>query len=148
MSFFGKVFGGGGETAITLNKKEAFVGILYAVIAADGHISQEEVQDFMKTVTRARLMQDTPGNQFRDMINKLNKLLRKEGPEALVKRAAGSIPNDIRPGVFAYACDLVFSDGNADESEQKLLDIIKAEFAIEDALAYKVAEVVVIKNKI
>lgn len=147
MSFFGKLFGG--ESEITsLNKQESFVGVLYAIIAADGQITNEEAQDFMTMVSRARIMSSITGNQWRDIMNKISKLVKKGGPEGLVNLAVQNIPNDIRAGVFAYACELVFADGHADEDEQKLLDIIKKELDIEDELAYKVAEVVMIKNKL
>ena len=147
MSFFGKLFGEGDQIT-SLNQQESFVGILYAIIAADGNITQEEAQDFMKMVSRAKIMASITGNQWRDMMTKLNKLLKKGGPEAVVNLATQNIPEEMRAGVFAYACDLVFADGYADESEQKLLDIIKRDLEIEDELAYKVAEVVMIKNKL
>ena len=147
MSFFGKLFGE--EDAITaLNQRESFVGILYATIAADGQITSEEGKDFMTMISRAKIMSSVTGNEWRDIITKLGKVLKKSGPEELVKLAAQNIPEEIKAGVFAYACELVFADGFADVQEQKLLDIIKEELAIEDDLAYKVAEVVTIKNKL
>jgi uncharacterized tellurite resistance protein B-like protein len=147
MSFFGKLFGDG-EQITSLSSEESFVGILYAIIAADGQITNEEGEDFMKMVSRAKIMRKVNNNQWRDMINKLHKVLKKSGAEGLVNLAVQNIPEDIKAGVFAYACDLVFSDGHADEEEQKLLDIIKKELSIDDDLAYKVAEVVMIKNKL
>ncbi len=147
MSFFGKLFGDGGEVK-SLNQQESFVGVLYAIIAADGTITQEEGQDFMSMVSRARIMSSITNNQWRDIINKISKLMKKGGAEGLVNLAVQNIPADMRAGVFCYACELVFSDGYADEEEQKILDIIKRELDIEDDLAYKVAEVVTIKNKL
>jgi len=147
MSFFGKLFGEG-ESITELSQAESFVGVLYAIIAADGQITAEEGQDFMTMVSRARIMSDINGNQWRNIINKISKLVKKGGAEALVNLAVKNIPSDMRAGVFAYACELVFADGYADEEEQKLLDIIKRELEIDDSLAYKVAEVVTIKNKL
>ena len=147
MSFFGKLFGEG-EQITSLSQQESFVGILYAIIAADGQITQEEGQDFMTMVSRARIMANITGNQWRDIINKISKYVKKNGPEGLVNLAVKNIPADMRAGVFAYACELVFADGYADQEEQKLLDIIKTELDIDDSLAYKVAEVVTIKNKL
>lgn len=147
MSFFGKLFGEGKEIT-SLNHQESFVGVLYAIIAADGSITQEEAQDFMTTVTRAKIMSSITSNQWRDIMNKISKLMKKGGAEAVVNLAVKNIPDDMKAGTFCYACELVFSDGYADEDEQKILDIIKTELNIEDDLAYKVAEVVTIKNRL
>ncbi|MEM6966495.1 MAG: tellurite resistance TerB family protein, partial [Bacteroidota bacterium] len=147
MSIFGNLFGGD-SGPVTLNKQEAFAGILLSIIAADGQITQEEGQDFISTLQRARLMNSVNNNQFRDMMNKLQKYMRKNSPEALVDLCAEHLPAEYANGTFAYACDLVFSDGTADESEQKLLDQIKLKLNIDDSLAYKVGEVLMIKNKI
>ena len=74
--------------------------------------------------------------------------MKKGGAEAVVNLAVQNIPTDMRAGVFCYACELVFADGFADTDEQKILDIVKRELNIEDDLAYKVAEVVTLKNKL
>ncbi len=147
MSFFGKLFGEG-EQITSLSDKESFVGILYAIIAADGEITQEEGQDFMTTCSRAKIMSSVTSNQWRDIIGKCTKIARKQSPEALVNLAVQNIPEGMKAGTFAYACELVFADGFADPDEQKLLDIIKKGLDISDELAYKVAEVVTIKNRI
>lgn len=147
MSFFGKLFGEGQEIT-SLNQQESFVGVLYAIIAADGTITNEEAQDFMTMVSRAKIMSTINGNQWRDIMNKISKLMKKGGAEAVVNLAVQNIPNDMKAGVFCYACELVFADGYADVDEQKILDIIKTELNIDDDLAYKVAEVVTIKNKL
>jgi len=147
MSFFGKLFGEG-EQITSLTDKESFVGILYAIIAADGEITNEEAQDFMTTCSRAKIMRSVNGNQWRDMIGKCHKVIKRQSAEALVNLSIPNIPEDMKAGTFAYACDLVFADGHADPDEQKLLDIIKSGLNISDELAYKVAEVVTIKNKL
>ena len=147
MSFFGNLFGGD-SGPVTLSTQESFAGILLAIIAADGQITSEEGQDFITTLQRSKVMSKITQGQFRDLMNKIQKYLRKNGPEKLVELCAEHLPADLAAGTFAYACDLVFSDGSADESEQKILDLIKDKLNIEDALAYKVAEVLMLKNKI
>ena len=147
MSFFGKLFGDGNEVN-SLDQQESFVGVLYAVIAADGNITQEEGQDFMTMVTRAKIMSTVTSQQWRNIMTKMNKLMKQGGAEAVVNLAVQNIPDNMKAGVFCYACELVFADGFADPDEQKILDIVKRELNIEDDLAYKVAEVVTIKNKL
>ena len=147
MSFFEKVFGED-SNIIALDQKESFAGVLYAIIAADGTITEEEDEDFMTVVMRAKIMEDVTTQHWRNIMSKMNKLIKKGGAEALVNLAVQNIPSHLRAGVFCYACELVFADGHADQKEQKVLDIVKRELNIEDELAYKVAEVVMIKNKL
>ena len=147
MSFFGKVFGEGSDI-IALDQQESFAGVLYAIIAADGAITEEEDEDFMTMVFRSKIMEDVTKQRWRNIMTKMNKLMSKGGAEALVNLAVQNIPSHLRASVFCYACELVFTDGHAHMNEQKVLDIIKRELQIEDDFAYKVAEVVMVKSKL
>ena len=147
MSFFGELFGqeAGQET---LTVEQAFAGILFSVISVDGQVTSEETADFNATLQRAKLMRKVTNNEFNDMMKVLQRLLRKSGPQDLVSACAEFLPKELANGTFAHACDLVFSDGEAAEEEQKLLDHIKKELKIPDSLAFKVGEVLMIKNRI
>ncbi len=147
MSFFEKVFGAGSDI-IALDQQESFAGVLYAIISADGTITEEEDDDFMTMVFRSKLMEDVTKQRWRNIMTKMNKLMSKGGAEALVSLAVQNIPSHLRASVFCYACELVFADGHAHMNEQKILDIIKRELNIEDEFAYKVAEVVMVKSKL
>jgi uncharacterized tellurite resistance protein B-like protein len=147
MSFFSSIFGSTAE-AVQLNREEAFVGILFAVIAADGIIADEEVEDFFSVLKKAKVMQNVNNNKFRLLINKLQKINRTSGPEELVNLAADTLPAELRNGVFCIACDLVFSDGTASKEEQQILELIKNKLQIDDSLALKAAEIVIIKNRV
>ena len=147
MSFFGELFGTEAEQE-SLTAAQAFAGILLSVISVDGHVTSEETTDFNATLQRAKLMRKVTNNEFNNMMKELQHLLRKSGPEDLVTACAEFLPSELASGTFAYACDLVFSDGNAAEEEQKLLDHIKKELKIDDGLAFKVGEVLLIKNRI
>jgi len=138
MSFFEKVFGAGSDI-IALDQQESFAGVLYAIISADGTITEEEDDDFMTMVFRSKLMEDVTKQRWRNIMTKMNKLMSKGGAEALVSLAVQNIPSHLRASVFCYACEL---------NEQKILDIIKRELNIEDEFAYKVAEVVMVKSKL
>ena len=147
MSFFGEIFGEELEQE-SLSKEQAFAGILFSIISVDGQVTAEETADFNSTLQRAKLMRKVTNNEFNDMMRVLQRALRKSGPEVLVTTCAEFLPSELANGTFAHACDLVFSDGDAAVEEQKLLDHIKQELKIEDGLAFKVGEVLMIKNRI
>jgi uncharacterized tellurite resistance protein B-like protein len=147
MGFFSSLMGSDSASQ-TFNEQEAFMGVLLAVIAADGYFSDEEVDDFWKTLGRAKVMANYTDRQYKDSMTKLMKIVKGPGHEVLLTQAIAALPATLREGVFVYACDLVFADGSAAPEEQHVLDRIKSELSIDDALAYKAAEVVIIKNKV
>ncbi len=145
MGLFDKITGGGSEQPFT--RQEAFAGIMLAVVAADGHISDEEVQDFNARTNRMKLFAEQSGNHFSQMIDKLFRILKKEGPSSLMQRSARSLPPDLRPTAFAVSTDLVFADGTVDEDEQALIGGLQNLLGIPDELAEKIVEVIHIKNR-
>lgn len=147
MSFFSNLMGNDPSTE-KLNEQEAFMGVLLSVIASDGYFSDEEVGDFWTTLSRAKIMCDYTDRKYNDSVNKLMKIVKGPGHEQLLTLSIASLPDSLREGAFVYACDLVFADGSASVEEQAVLDRLKNELRIEDALAYKVAEVVILKNKV
>ncbi len=146
MGFFNNILGGTDSTA-SLTKEESFIGILLAAVAADGVITDEEVADFNSFVTKAKTLRGVSGRQFNGMIDKLFKILRRKGVGTLVELSTQNLSSNLRESTFAMACDLLFSDGEIDIDEQKLLEDLKVKLEINDTLATKIAEVMVIKNK-
>ena len=147
MEFFDNILGTNNEP-VKLSKEEAFMGALLSVVACDGYFSQEEVNDFWTTLSRSKIMASYTDRQYNDSVNKLMKIIEGPGYETLLNLSIEVLPIDLHQGTFVYACDLVFADGEASKEEQDVLNKIKAGLNIDDALAYKVIEVIVTKNKI
>ncbi len=147
MGLFSKVLGSD-NTPTTLSNEEAFVGILLAAIAADGHISNEEITDFNSFVQKSKTLQNVTGTAFNEMIDKLFRIFRREGLDQLVKLSADNLPEALRKGAFAMACDLLFSDGTIEHEEEGLLEKLKDLLCVDDSTATKIVEVMVIKNRV
>ncbi len=145
MGLFDKFTGGGASAPF--NKQEAFAGILLSVVAADGHISDEEAQDFNARANRMKLFSEQTGAQFSQMIDRLSQILRKEGPSALMNRSAQALPQDLRATAFVVATDLVFADGTVDDDEQALVGDLQRALGIPDDLAERAVEILHIKNQ-
>ena len=147
MGFFSRILGSE-ATPTSLSKTEAFTGILLAAVAADGYISDEEVTDFNSFVTKSKTLSHLGGNEFKRMIDKLFRILKKEGIDKLIELCAASLPKDLGAGTFAMACDLLFSDGVIDVQEERMLDKLKRQLQIADEAAQRIAEVIVLKNNV
>lgn len=142
MGLLGKLFGGGDAgKPVSFNRQEAFCGFLLAVIAADGVITDEEIMDFYAAVNRAQVMASVDQRQFKKSMDKLTKVMKKDGLNQLLELSALGITPDMHKGTFVYAVDMVYSDSNVDPDEIRVMDRIKDLLRIEDDFANKAARV-------
>lgn len=145
MGLFDKLVSGTSSAPFT--QPEAFAAILIAVIAADGDISEEEKDDFVARVTRMKLFRAIHGKEFSSLIDKLFRILRKEGPNELALRGAEALRADLKATAFAVATDMIFSDGSVEEEETSLLEKLQRSLGISDEVAAKIVEVIELKNR-
>lgn len=148
MGLFSNMFGGGQSKPVSLNRQEAFTGFLLAVIAADGVITNEEMLDFYAATNKAQLMESVSQDQFRKIVQKLVDILKKKGFEELLQLSALGTTPDMSKGIFAYTCDLIFSDSNVDPAEAKIMDRIKQLLNIDDDFAAKAGRVAKAKSTV
>ena len=145
MGLFDKALGK--ESALTLNKPEAFAAIGVATVAADGEISQEEIQ---RTVIDLATLKSFRKHDMRDMANTLNKVaghIKKRGTGPVLQAAKAVLTKEELQAAFFVAADLVLADGIVEPQEKKFLEDLQNTLQIDEATALKVVEAVVIKNQ-
>lgn len=147
MSFMDSILSGGGRPE-NFNRQEGYCGMLLAIIAADGHISNEEVIDFHSAIKKANILKGASADFIRKMIDKCLRILDTKGMDELIRLSAEGLSPDIYEGVFATACDMVFSDGSVAPQEVAVMDKIKAALKINDQFARDCAEVFKAKSAI
>lgn len=144
MGLFDKVLGSGSEQ---FTPAEGFVGITVCAVAADGVITQDEVNGLATSLTRMRLFKEQNPRQLNASFEKVLKVGRSKGFDQLMKLSSDAIPKDLKPTAFAIAADLLFADGDVADSERKYLEAIQHTLGVPDDLAVKIVEVTAIKNK-
>lgn len=147
MSFMENALGGSGQQE-QFSREEGFIGMMLAIIAADGHISNEEVIDFHANLKKATIMKNVGESLRSKMIDKTLRVLKSKGMGALLQYSADGLTPDLYEGVFATACDMVFSDGNVDPDEVKVMDAMKDILKISDDFAAVSAEVLKAKASV
>ena len=147
MGLFDKLLGGQTSGNVTLNKQESVAGILLIVVAADGHISDDEAREFGAVVNRMQLFKEQSGNEFSQMIDKLMGLIKKQGAPFVLEKAVQGMPVELQETVFALATDMIFADGSVEDEEKELLENLQAKLTIPDDVALKIIEVLQIKNR-
>jgi len=149
MGLFDKVFGGKDKTAPPqqFTKEESFLAIALATSAADGHISQSEVDGIINYLARMRMFETFNGQQMNRMFERLIGIIRREGPSALVQSAKSTLPNDLRETAFACAVDIALTDGILEESEKALLTELQEALEVPENIAVTIIQVMMIKNR-
>ncbi len=138
--------GAGSNAAYTL--EEASSGVLLSVVGSDGHISDEEAEFFGLVANRHPIFRDQSAPDFRRMIDKMMRILKRDGWEAMIDKCAADLPPAMKPTVFALAVDFVFADGSVEEEEKRLVARLQRALGISDDVADAAVEVLAVKNGI
>lgn len=147
MGLFSNILGGS-STPQSLNEQESFLGLIISIIAADGHISEEEINDFNSVANKSNILRGFSTDKFNKTVDDLVRILERDGLDTLVNLSVAGLPSEHREGVFAVACDLACSDGYIEKEEERLLENLKVNLSINDNTAMKIIEVISIKNKV
>ena len=146
MGLFDKVFSKAPK-AEPLNAQEAFACIALAMAGAEGSIAQSEWDGIVNYIRRLRLYDNYSGPAFDKMFDKVFRILRNEGPGALVSASVAGLPDDLKLTAFACAVDIALADGVVEEEEKEIINQLAGALEIPEQTAIQIIEVLIIKNK-
>jgi uncharacterized tellurite resistance protein B-like protein len=135
------------QQQVTLGPAEAFAAIMLLAIAADGHLSNDEINLLNSTLGRMKLFRSYSWDVMRRMFDNLCGTLRNEGAQVLFGAAMATLPHDLYETVFAVATDLILADGQVSEEEEQLLGSLCRALEIPQEQVNKIIEVMLIKNR-
>jgi tellurite resistance protein len=147
MGLFDKVFGKETAASGVLDKQESFLAIALAVSAADGHISQSEVNGIISYLSRMKMFENISGNRMQAMFDNLIGIIRRQGVGPLVNMARESLPTELRQTAFACAVDIALADGVIEQDEQNLLEQLQKVLEVPENIALNIIQVMIIKNR-
>ncbi len=127
--------------------KEAFIAIAFAIIAADGHIDNDEQQVLALSMIRMKPFRDMSPEQFKEALHKIYNTLNTNGADFLIEAAKLSLTTERRETAFFFAVDLALSDHVLEESEKVMLSTMQQILEIDSEMARKIIEVTMIKNR-
>lgn len=127
-----------------LNDYEAWVGVLYACAASDGDVSDVEIDTLSRLLVFKQKFENIEIVPFYKIAIQISNEL---GNQKLIEGCATVIKQEDKPTVFAMATEIVLADGIINEREKNLLEFISKTFQIDDELASKIIEVLLIKNR-
>lgn len=130
-----------------LTQAEALAGIVVAAAIADRCLSNEEAVGLQASLLRMRLFKGWTEGQFSNLFTKLADIFEKQGANALLKLSADSLAQEYHETAFTLSTDLILADGTVAEQEKNFLSQLQQLLRVEDQLARKIVEVMMIKNR-
>jgi hypothetical protein len=125
------------------DEAEACLAILYIVSSVDGVSSVQEAENLLGNLTVKRRFF---GVEWRDTMKRVVTARGETDQVDMLDAACLFIPSDFKPTIFALAADLILIDDEIDAGEEKLLAHISRQLKLEDELAQKIVDVMVLKN--
>jgi uncharacterized tellurite resistance protein B-like protein len=126
-------------------EKEAYAAIIYASMAIDGEISEEEVHDLIEMVAHNKMFK---GSNINDIFKTIAANYKAAGSfEKMVDLAIPMISDKNKDKLFVTVIDIVLSDGVVAQKEKELIEKLKVGLGQSDDFARKAVEVLLVKNK-
>lgn len=147
MGLFDKISYARQNSQITLGLAEAFAAIILIAVASDGYVADSEVQAIVTDLSRMQLFRSYSGDVMRKMFDHLLNLLQRKGADALLRVAIDVLPHELQETVFAVTTDIILSDGDITEEEEKFLEQLYAALEISEETAIKIIDIMLIKNR-
>lgn len=136
-----------GSTTLLSGEAEAFAGVVFAAIAADERITDEELNYLHTIFSRMSLFDAWSAVQYQPLFDKLSNILKNQGLDRLMEMSIEALPPKLYQTAFALSVDLVLADGIVTREEKDFLYDLQQKMGIETDLATKIIEVIIIKNR-
>ncbi len=114
---------------------EGGLGILMAIIMADGKYSQEEFVWFKTLQHRHGLFSDVPPDAFNPMLERVKSRLTRESWQALIDEWAAAVPERFRVNVFELAAELAVIDKELQGRENAVIRRLGQAFGLPEEQA-------------
>jgi uncharacterized tellurite resistance protein B-like protein len=129
------------------SEAKALAGILFATGAVDKNLTENEKKRIKNTLARIYLFENWSKKEYEAMENELIALVEKQESESVLETSAAALSPRFYETAFALAIDLILADGVCDEQEQKFIKKLQQTLQLDEKLAVKITEVIIIKNK-
>lgn len=147
MGLFDKLFNSTPSTVTysPKNEQEAWIAIMYACMAADGDVSEAETDKMVRFLVFKTMFQGH--NIVEDLYKPAMTAQKQIGSKAVIDSSTSLIGEDGKPTLFTLVMELLLADGILGDQEQEIVEYLSESLKLESALAQKVVEVMLIKNK-
>jgi tellurite resistance protein len=135
------------DPTLKVSRSDAVVAVLVGCAAVDGVLRAEEAGRLNEVLTSSRWILESGVEATAGATTRALNLIADHGLPAVLTACAEAIPAELRATTFALAIDLTLADGRLGSRENTLIDQLQQALRIEDDLARKIIEVLLIKNR-
>lgn len=136
-----------GTEVNTFSLVEGITGIALLMVAADGYVSDEEVELLNASLFRMKIFQGFSADNLQQLFDKVSHELKQQSCDDFLRAMISVIPAEMGMSVFAIAVDLAFADGEMSDEEQAILEFMYGLLEIPRDMALQILQVMEIKNK-
>lgn len=147
MSVIDKVLQTQPMPARELTLAEAAAAILVAAVSADGTLAPAEGARLDGMLSSMHLYRQVPREHVQHLVDQAIALVAQRGTEAVLAASTAAIPEELRASIFALAVELVFVDGAIAKREKAFVDALQGAFGLDETLALKIVEVLLVKAR-
>jgi len=128
------------------DEAEACAAVLIACLRANELDGDEDNAAFYTTIKSRNIF---IGYDAKELVATAAQFFEQAGsPAALIDAAIGVIREQTRLPLFYHCLDVMLADGIVTPRENGVFQYLKGKFKVEDELAWKALEVLVMKNKL
>lgn len=148
MTIFDKVFNRDrSEGPLVLSTHEAFAAVAITAIAADGNVTDEEANRTALSLATLAAFRNQHLDEMGRVLDRVADLVQQRGASEVLKAVKATLSQGQAESAYFLAADLTLADGSFGVGERQFLQNLKDTLGIADAMALKIVEVVVIKNR-
>ena len=125
------------------NEQEAWVSIMYACMAADGEISDIEIDKMCELLIGKKIFHN---EEIADYYQPVMKAHNLAGSRSMIDNSVSLIDETNRPTLFALTMEILLADGILGDNEMKIAEYLSTALNLEHDLAKKIVDVMLIKN--
>ncbi|WP_040279887.1 tellurite resistance TerB family protein [Psychroserpens damuponensis] len=127
-----------------LSDFEAWIGILYACMSADGTVSDVEIDALSRMIV---LKQKFKGIDISPLYDSVAEAKLKIGGIGLIEVCSEYVNENDKATLFSMAVEIVLADGILEKDEEKVIELIANHMKIEMELVEKIIQVMLIRNR-
>jgi hypothetical protein len=147
MKFLTKLFGSSPSTAATYtpqSEQEAWIGIMYACMHIDAHISDKELQEMFDLVDKQTLFK---GHHVAEYYQPVLLADRKIGSYNLIDSCAPHVHESNKDILFKLIMQLLLADGKLQPIEKEIAEHLTKALPLDFDIARKIVDDLLITNK-
>jgi tellurite resistance protein len=135
------------KAPLIFEERQAFAAVCVFAVSADGVVRDQEVSRLVIDLSEKKLFRDMGLDGLGELLREIVRLVQERDADTVLEAAKNGLSPKLRETAFALSADLILADGEVAAKEKTFIERFRKALEIDEAMAYKIAEVIAIKNR-